>query len=312
MTSVSYSQPQSAEPPPFPQRGLFRVAGPPPFDHVPHGFGASSALVEAMGKRRPRSHQPSGSAAGLGYGLATIFVAGLAFVDSFNLVLHRHHHQSQCSSNNPRQQHLGHAGASSSSRLRAASFRGKACSSCSASSPRNGIPDASPSRRRTTAGQDGASKRTGTDCVTRTRASASKIAAAAADRPSITRTPASSANGKHGEAERGSGRSGKAGAAANNSRPRSVGEKRTSLEQKQRLQRSIGEVEERAVSRGQLVSSFALMGAATALLGASGMASASTEVCHCSRLIQSTCQRCEVRAVCCCLGTDAHPEVRGD
>ncbi|CAN0081568.1 unnamed protein product, partial [Ectocarpus sp. 6 AP-2014] len=102
------------------------------------------ALVEAMGKRRPRSHQPSGSAAGLGYGLATIFVAGLAFVDSFNLVLHRHH-QSQCSSNNPRQQqYLGHAGASSS-RLRATSFRGKACSSCSASPPRHGIPDASPS-----------------------------------------------------------------------------------------------------------------------------------------------------------------------
>lgn len=209
--------------------------------------------------RRPRSHQSSG------YGLTTILVAGLAFVDSFNLVVRNPQH-SRLQSGNPRpcpsrqQRHV-----------RTTPIR----STCSAT-PRGSLPDGSPSPRRSSERKAGTSQQpTRTPVVTtRTRASASKSVVTRLSEAATT-TAAAPGNGKD---SRGNGGRGKSEEASSEGSYRAAERRSKALQQKQRLQRSMGGLEERAVSRGQLLSSLALVGAATAILGGSGVASASTGV----------------------------------
>lgn len=205
--------------------------------------------------RRPRSHQSNGRC------LATILVAGLAFVDSFNLVVHSPQHGRLQSNPCRQQQRHGH--------VRTASSR----STCPATS-RSSIPDGLPSSRRASERKAGTSQQP-TPVVTtaRTRASASKVAAT-----KISAAAASATNGQERNARgHGSSRRRSKEAGAEESRG-AAGRTSRALQQKQRLQRSIGGLDERAMSRGQLVSSLALVGAAAAILGGSGKASAFTEV----------------------------------
>lgn len=217
--------------------------------------------------RRPRSHQSSG------YGLTTMLVAGLAFVDSFNLIVRSPQHsrlQSNprpCPSRHQRQRHVH----------RTTSMR----STCPAT-PRSNVPDGSAPPRITSERKVRTSQQSTPVRATRTRASASK---AAVTRLS-TSTPAAPGEGggrgaaasDKGKDPRSNARRGKSREAASEESNGAAERKRKELQQKQRLQRSMGGLDERAMSRGQLVSSFALVGAAAAILGGSGIASASTEV----------------------------------
>lgn len=266
-------------------------------EHTPHALVfriAVSKCSRAMG-RRPRSHHPSGSATSLHYGITTIFVAGLAFVDSFSLLVHQqhqHHQQQHSSSGTNSRSCLSHSSRTQlqqqQQHVRYSSFRGQVCSSCSASPRNSSTPGGSSSRRRAITAvteEDGRGtttrKQSTTPCVTtRTRSTAAKLAIpAAAAAPPL---PPADGKGVHGVE----------GSATSRRRRRSRGEvapdnegikarRKTAMERKQKkqhLQRSIDGVGDRAMSRGQLVGSFALMGTAAALLGASGTASASTEV----------------------------------
>lgn len=215
----------------------------------------SAVCTNVMG-RRPRNHQSSG------YGLTTILVAGLAFVDSFNLVV-RSPQQSRLQSNPglcPRQQR----------HVRTASPRNK----CPAT-PRSSIPDGSPPPRKTPERKVGTSQQSTPVVATRTGASASKVAVT--ELSTATAAAAAAASGI-GNNSRGNGGRGESGRAASEGGDRAAGRRSKALQEKQQLQRSIRGLDDRAMSRGQLVSSFAMVGAAAALLGGSGVASAKTEV----------------------------------
>lgn len=223
--------------------------------------------------RRPRSHQPS-SAASLSIGLTTILVAGLAFVDSFNLLVNNPQHGRSSRSSRTSSGTLLSPSPPWGPNLATATRRGRARGSCSAS-PRSSAPGDTQSSRRTIATAGAGAEQKSTGCVTqRTRTSAAKLSRAA---PSVTPTTAPGmGKGEGGDYRRGKGGQGRLEISREGGVE--VGRKPQALQQKRRLQRSIGGVAGRSMTRGQLVSSFAMVGAAATLLGASGRASASTEV----------------------------------
>lgn len=229
--------------------------------------------------RRPRNHQPS-SAASLSIGLTTILVAGLAFVDSFNLLVSnpQHGRRSRASPGGALNPSAPQSQWGLNLATAPATRRGRASSSCSAS-PRGSAPGGPRSSRRTAAtGAEAAQQSTG--CVTtRTRTSAEKVAAT-----KLSRAAAAAAAAAPPATARGNGKDAGGDCSRKESRGINVegssdaGVRRRQALEKRRLQRSIGGVEERSMSRGQLVGSFAMMGAAATLLGASGSASASAKV----------------------------------
>lgn len=208
--------------------------------------------------RRPRSHPSSG------YGLTTILVAGLAFVDSFNLAVRNPQHSRLQSNPRPCPRQQRH--------VRTTPIR----STCSAT-PRDSIPDGSPPPRRTSERKPGASQLpTRTPVITTgTRASASKAAVPRLSKAAASTAAAASENVKD---SRGNGGRRRTEGAPIEASYGAADRKSKALQQKHRLQRSMGGLEEQALSRGQLLSSLALVGAATAILGGSGVASASTGV----------------------------------
>lgn len=209
--------------------------------------------------RRPRAWQCTGLPSVGYYGLATIFVAGLVFVDSFQRsILPKHHLHSGC------------PGAP----YRATSFRGQGCNSCRAK-PRD-THDSFPRpalRRRTPAKSEvRAQQQHSRPCSSSQPISTRRASDVEQQHVRVHSSPRGSSKSTFNKSTINSSFIGRGQERLNEHR------RRHKLEMQQGFA-GLGGV---PMSRGKLVSAAAAMGAAALVMGHAGVATAATEVRVCS------------------------------